>query len=133
MTTGSGPSRLRVWWDRRRDVRRNAADLACWVHVAVQDDSDRDKLLDGPIRYDSLLDLPRPLRRRAVRALAAYYTRKVKGYPWGTPVPPGKPVPPAVLTIKTRTPEKYLLTDTETGEVWRNDGRGWKYAKGSSS
>lgn len=30
------------------------------------------------------------------------------------------------MTIRTRKPGKYLLTDTESGAVWRNTGRGWK-------
>lgn len=33
------------------------------------------------------------------------------------------------IQIHTRVPEKYLLVDRETGDVWKSDGVKWTQAK----
>lgn len=67
---------------RRRSLRRNAGLMSCTLRIDVADDRPGDRLLPDQ-RLGSLLQLPRAQRRRALRALAAYYdTSPHFGYPW---------------------------------------------------
>jgi hypothetical protein len=60
--------RLRLY----RDARRNAADLWVKVTFQIRDDSPAEALM-GSKGHPSILDLPRPYRREALRRLRAYY------------------------------------------------------------
>ena len=66
--------RFRCWRHRRAELRANAAHTGASITVRVRDDEVLGPLIPGPLHYYTVLDLPRPLRRRVLAELSDYYT-----------------------------------------------------------